>query len=262
MKHGRTIEGSSISATETAEIALDQAWVCNPDLGCGQVAGYGPSRKARRPQYDWFFAGDGLVSTRAQLASAQYAKAREELEFILKFQRRNTGMIWHEMSQSAAVLQWDQYPYMFVHVDVTFDFLATVADYYSTTGDLAFVTRNWDALHDELTLSTSWLMASEAFADLATATGHPDAAKAAGNMSQLARQAIGRRYWDPRQQVWISGHSRTGEPSTPRDSRVASTVRQALFSAQQRAAVLDQLSSHEFQTDWGTRGRAFAATRS
>jgi len=35
-----------------AQLALEQAWVCNPDLGCGQVAGYGPSRKARRPQYD------------------------------------------------------------------------------------------------------------------------------------------------------------------------------------------------------------------
>jgi hypothetical protein len=90
-------------ALSWSEIALDQPWVCNPDLGCGQVAGYGPSRKARRPQYDWFFACDGLVSARAQLASAQYAKAREELEFILKFQKRNTGMIWHEMSQSAGV---------------------------------------------------------------------------------------------------------------------------------------------------------------
>jgi hypothetical protein len=234
-----------------------------------------------------------MVSTRALLASAQYDGAREELEFILKFQKRNTGMIWHELSQSAGVLKWDQYPYMYVHVDVTFDFLATVADYYSTTGDLDFVTGNWDALqsayrycrslldpkdglpripsdkqghneqdalNDELTLSASWLTASEAFADLAAATGHPDAAKAARNMSQRARQAIGRRYWDPRQQIWISGHTRSGEPSAPRDSRVASTVRQALFSAQQRSALLDQLSSHEFQTDWGTRGKASSST--
>ena len=27
-----------------AEVALDQARVCNPDLGCGSVGGYGPSR--------------------------------------------------------------------------------------------------------------------------------------------------------------------------------------------------------------------------
>ena len=30
-----------------AQIALDQAWVCNPVLGCGLVAGYGPSRAGR-----------------------------------------------------------------------------------------------------------------------------------------------------------------------------------------------------------------------
>jgi glycogen debranching enzyme len=280
-------------ALSWSEIALDQAWVCNPDLGCGQVAGYGPSRKARRPQYDWFFAGDGLVSIRALLALAQYERAREELEFILKFRDRNTGMIWHELSQSAGTLKWDQYPYMYVHVDVTFDFLGAVADYYSTTGDLGFVTRNWDALqsayrycrslldpkeglpripsdkqghneqdplNDELTLSVSWLTASEAFADLAAAAGHQGAAKAARNASQRARQAIGRRYWDPRQQIWISGHTRTGEPVVPRDSRAASTVQESLFSAQQRASLLDQLSSHEFQTDWGTRGKASSST--
>ena len=45
-------------ALAAAQIALEQAWVCNPDLGCSQVAGYGPSRKARRPQYDWFFNED------------------------------------------------------------------------------------------------------------------------------------------------------------------------------------------------------------
>src|SRR5512146_3317010 len=30
-----------------AEIALEQAWVCNPELGCGLIAGYGPTRGAR-----------------------------------------------------------------------------------------------------------------------------------------------------------------------------------------------------------------------
>lgn len=45
-----------------AEIALEQAWVCNPYLGCGLVGGYGPSRDTRRPQYDWFFGGDGLIA--------------------------------------------------------------------------------------------------------------------------------------------------------------------------------------------------------
>ena len=38
---------------------------------------------------------DGLVAT------GEYERARAELEFILKYQDRKTGMIWHELSQSA-----------------------------------------------------------------------------------------------------------------------------------------------------------------
>ena len=87
-----------------------------------------------------------MVATRALLAAGRYERAREELEFILKFQDRKTGMIWHELSQSAGALEWRKYPYMFVHVDLSYDFLDVVAEYYSVTGDLAFVKKNWDAL--------------------------------------------------------------------------------------------------------------------
>ena len=55
-----------------AQIALDQAWVCNSVLGCGLVAGYGPSRDARRPQYAWFFAGDGLIAINALVNSWRF----------------------------------------------------------------------------------------------------------------------------------------------------------------------------------------------
>ena len=64
-----------------AEVALDQAWVCNPYLGCGLVAGYGPSRGARRPQYAWFFAGDAMVAVQALLSAGEYDRARAALDF-------------------------------------------------------------------------------------------------------------------------------------------------------------------------------------
>jgi len=272
-----------------SEVALEQAWVCNPDIGCGVVAGYGPSRKARRPQYDWFFAGDGMVATRALLAAGRYERAREELEFILKYRNKDTGMIWHEMSQSAGVLDWKRYPYMFVHVDLTYDFLDIAAEYYSVTGDVSFVKKNWaafesayrycrslldakdglpripsdkqglreqDALSDELTLSAAWVSAAEGFSRLAPATGHNAAAKSARDVAQRARKALSRRYWDEGRNFWISGHTRSGAPLMDRDIRPAGIIEKSLLSPEQRRSVLDQLASHEFQTDWGTRGKA------
>ena len=270
-----------------SEIALDQAWVCSPDLGCGQVAGYGPSRRGRRPQYDWFFAGDGLVSTDALIASGQYAGARQELEFILRYQDRKSGMIWHELTQSAASLNWKEYPYMYVHVGLTADFLATVAGYYRASGDRDFVAKHWqalrlaygysrslldsrglpripadkqganeqDALGDELSLSAGWVAGAEGFAALAAATNHQADARAARAASQRAREAIGSRYWDEQRHYWISGHTRSGAPARDRESRPASTVAQGLFTVEQRTAALDQLAAADFQTDWGTRGR-------
>ena len=79
-----------------SRLALDQAWVCNQKIGCGIVAGYGPSRATRRPQYAWFFAGDGLVATEALLAEGNAERARQELAFIFQYQNRSNGMIWHD----------------------------------------------------------------------------------------------------------------------------------------------------------------------
>lgn len=276
-----------------SEIALDQAWVCNPDLGCGLVAGYGPSRKARRPQYDWFFAGDGMVATRALLAAGQYVRARQELEFILKYQDQKSGMIWHELSQSAGSLDWAKYPYMYAHVDLTFDFLNTVADYFSVTADRDFLQAHWlsiqsayqycrsmldskdglprvppgkqgereqDALSDELALSASWVGASQAFADLAAATGNKAASDEARAMSQAATQAIAPRYWDERQHLWITGYARSGAPLRDRGIGPTQVLGKPLLSPVQSDSLMDRVASSDFQTDWGTRGRASSAS--
>ena len=182
-----------------SEIALGQAWVCNPDLGCGLVAGFGPSRKARRPQHDWFFAGDGMVIVHALLAEGDYAQARQELEFILKYQDGKTGMIWHELSQSADWLDWSKFPTC-SRTSIsrsTFSTLSTNMFQSPATSISSRLTglpskrlrilpfadrfqkrcaayprrttrqREQDELGDELMLSASWVSASGSFADLA-----------------------------------------------------------------------------------------------
>lgn len=271
-----------------SEVALDQAWVCNPQLGCGIVAGYGPSRGQRRPQYDWFFAGDGLVATEGLLAVGNVSRARDELVFILKYQNPVNGMIWHELSQSAGFLDWaGKYPYMFVHVDITFDFLSTMQHYLAISGDQQFVQQNWPhiqaaysycrsmidpitglpvvpsdkesgneqtRMRDDLALSAAWLAASRGYAQLASATGHGADAEIAAHEAALTARSIETQYWNPATGFWLDGHTVSTAPSMAQRSRPAELLTQHVFSEAQQAAILDKLSSVAFQTDWGTRG--------
>ncbi len=276
-------------ALEWAEIALDQAWVCNPQLGCGMVAGYGPSRDARRPQYDWFFAGDGLVATNALLSAGEYSRAREELEFIMKYQDPKTGTIWHELSQSAGLIDWKKYPYMYVHVDISFDYLNTVARYVEVSGDTTFATDHWSSIaaayqycqsvirasdhlphipadkeggdeqdrpDDDLSLSSSWVAATENFAELAALTGHPQLVDEARKASELAREAIARRYWDPEHHFWFEGHTQSGRPLFGWRLGPGQAIVQKIFSTEQNEELLNEIASSDFQTDWGTRALA------
>ena len=275
------------TALRWAEVTLEQAWACNPQLGCGSLAGYGPSRGERRPQYAWFFAGDGLVATDALLREGAYARARDELEFILRYQNKRTGAIWHELSQSAGFLDWENaYPYMFVHVDVSFDFLNGVRDYVQTTGDVAFATAHWDALRrvydycratvpagkilpeipagqqgrdeqdpqrDELSLSLAWVTASESFATLAELTHHADLARSALSASQRARAAIRPTYFDAAHAKWVSGHLRSGAPVEGVTGGLVALLHLRLLDDSAQRALLDDLNSPPYRAGWGIR---------
>jgi glycogen debranching enzyme len=274
-------------ALHWAQITLEQAWVCNPQLGCGLVAGYGPSRGARRPQYAWFFAGDGLVAVDGLLREGAYERAREELSFIMRYRNKRTGAIWHELSQSAGFLDWvGAYPYMFVHVDVSFDFLNTLRDYLQTTGDTAFVTAHWDDIRaaydycrstippngtlpeipagqqgrdeqdpqrDELTLSLAWVRAAESFATLARLTNHGALAAAAADASVRARKAIRPTYYDAARGRWLSGHLRSGAPVEGLTSSAIALLHERLLRDDEQRALLDELASPPFRAPWGIR---------
>jgi glycogen debranching enzyme len=87
-----------------------------------------------------------MVAIRALLAAGQYDRARQELEFILQYQDQKTGMIWHELSQSAGWVDWGKYPYKYLHVDLIFDFLNTADNYFSVTGDQDFAKAHWPSI--------------------------------------------------------------------------------------------------------------------
>src|SRR5215469_4049958 len=273
-----------------AVLALDQAWFCNDDLlDCAYVGGYGPSRRNRRPQYAWFFAGDGMIDLHAALARGELGRVRDEIRFIAKYQDPQTGMIWHELSLSAPYVDWrGKYPYMFVHADLTYPYISTIADYVHVSNDRVFLQELWpsvqkafiygrslidndglpripegkegsdeqEPLSDELGLSASWVTACRDYAHLAELMGQVQAAHEAQQWSEKARTSFDRRYWDEARNVPIDAYFRAGNPATDRGLAAIDAVNQKLFSREKTKQVLDSLASWRFESDWGTRSIA------
>ena len=275
------------AALESATLALDQAWACNDLLGCGELAGFGPSRPGRRPQYAWFFAGDGLIAMQAMLDSGQFDRARDELAFVTRYQDPKSGMIWHELSQSAGLIDWvGRYPYMYVHVDISFQYLAALAAYLKATGDVTFVRDHWPAiekvwryctstidpdtglpripmgkegqdeqhqLRDDIRLSSALVGAADGIADLAQAMNDPDLAAQARDAATRARTAIAKGNWDPQRHFWLEGHTAAGAPVRSEGPGAIGVLDQHIFTERQTGLVLDRLSSPDFITPWGMR---------
>lgn len=289
-----TPDADANRALRWAQIALEQAWTCNARLGCGLVAGYGPSHGARRPQYAWYFAGDGLVATRALVHEGKYERAAEELDFILRYQHAGNGMLWHEISQSAGFVDWAKdYDYMYVHVDIAFQFLEVLAEYDRASGDAAFLRAHWpkviaayryclstldaddglprvptdkmsgneqDRLTDELTLSAAWVDAAGAMSRLAEAMGDARLAAQAKSAAERARASIRTRYRDTRAGRWISGFHRSGEPGESFSRADLAAIASGAATPEEAAASFDRLESPEYLTAWGLRSKPNSAS--
>jgi hypothetical protein len=134
-------------ALRWAVLNLDEALVCNPDLGCGLVAGYGPSEaRGARPGFAWFFGGDAAINSLGMDATAQFDLARQGLEFFARYQRAD-GKIPHEISQSAGRIRWfEDFPYAFYHADTTPYWLLALGDYWKASGDTETIRRLWPSI--------------------------------------------------------------------------------------------------------------------
>jgi len=288
-----TPDSEANRAIEWAQIALEQAWTCNARLGCAMVAGYGPSHTSRRPQYAWYFAGDGLIASEALLNEGNYKRAADELSFLYRYQKQDDGMMWHEISQSAGFLNWAKdYPYMYVHVDITFDFLTELAEFDRISGDRAFLAQHWpatlkayqyclstldksdglprvpgdkmsgneqDRLTDELTLSASWVNAAHAMSELAASMHDETLSRQAESASQRARDSIRSRYWDSKARRWISGFTRSGSATERTSGADLAAIASGASTPEQTSATLDMLSTPAYLTPWGLRSKPTTA---
>ena len=123
---------------------LDESFVCNPDLGCGLVAGYGLSGGASdRPGFGWFFGGDAAINSFAMTGAGLTPLVRDGVfRFFAKYQRAD-GKITHEISQGAKRVDWFSYPYAFYHGDTTPFWILALGEYWRQTADTALVRELW-----------------------------------------------------------------------------------------------------------------------
>lgn len=270
-----------------AEVAMDQLRAqTQPDGQEPFTAGFAASGDGARPGFGWFFGRDGLWSLYAVNSYGDFEASRQEIEFLISHQRAD-GKIMHERSQTADLVDWKSLPYEFASADATPLLLMAVNDYLKISGDTAFVRAHWDALakawqfetshdsadgiynndegsgwveswvpsmpHQEIYLAGLDEQASNAFADLAKATGHNDLAERARKRSAQIAQTIEQEYF-----LASSGFyafSRNSDGSTDDTPTIFPSVAwwDGTFRLKHTDKMLPRWASNEFSTDWGTR---------
>ncbi len=272
-----------------ARITLDQAYVCNPWLGSGLVAGYGPSRDTRRPQYAWFFGGDALNNTWALEAAGDHDLARDALWFIQKYQKKETGEIFHELSQSAGLIDWfKDYPYSYRHTDVSAMYLVAFRNLYRASGDLEFLRSSWDSLRaaysylasrtdpadglvtippggwggdetigeqvvKDVYLESIWVAGAESFAGLATLMGDRQFAGEAQGRAEKARASLDAKFWNPKRNFFFYGFNGRGDLLAQELGQPNWGIWLKTFDPDKSERALDRMARANWESDWGLR---------
>jgi glycogen debranching enzyme len=277
-------------AFEWAKVNLDEQMVCNPDLGCGLVAGWGPSGGGARPGFGWFFGGDAAINSLAMSATGQWGPVADGLRFLAKYQRED-GKIPHEVSQSAGRIPWfKDYPYPYYHADTTPFWLLALWRYWRASGDTALLTELWPAakrawdwclpndtdgdglienttaglgaievgaigedIHQDIYLAAVWAHATTAMAEMAAARGEADLAAKARGLAAKARASLDARYW-----LESAGHHafavlRSGKTSDTLTVWPATAAAFGLLEPTHARRTLAALSGHTLTADWGAR---------
>ena len=214
-----------------AKIGVDKGVATNPFLGTGLLAGFRTSGESERPGFAWFFGRDALWTAFATTSEGDFATTKTAIEFLKKYQR-DDGKIPHEISQSAAQLDWFKgYPYAWNSADATPLYVIANADYFRASGDTEFLKANWDSIqkayrfteatdtdgndlientkfghgwveggalyppHEEIYMQGAWVEASRNLAEMAEALGDKTLAERALSNAEKTRAAMERIYW-------------------------------------------------------------------
>jgi glycogen debranching enzyme len=278
-------------AVEYAKVNLDESMVCNPDLGCGLVAGYGLSGAASdRPGFGWFFGGDASINSFAMTGAGQGALVREgALEFFSRYQRAD-GKITHEISQGAGHVDWFGYPYPYYHGDTTPFWILAFGEYWEQTADTATVRRLWPNLKrawewsrktdsdgdglmenplagagalevgdlqigilSDVYLSGVWIASLDRFARMARAMGEPTVSDSALAIRGKALATLEAKLWMPALKQYAFALLKDGSVNANLTSWPATAMGFRVFDPAHGAEMAARLASSNIMTDWGAR---------
>jgi glycogen debranching enzyme len=279
-------------AFEWGKVALDKGFVCNPQLGCGLIAGLGPSGTSERPGFGWFFGGDAFINSWAMTAYGDFSTVKQALEFLRKRQRAD-GKMMHELSQGAGYIKWfEDYPYGYYHADTTPLYITAVRDYVRASGDSALAKSFWPSIklaydycvstdedgdglmdntkaglaavetgtlrrRDVLTdvfLGAAWTEAADATAELALVAGDPFAGKAREAAIQ-ARASLNQRFLDDQGRRIYFAYMKDGKGQAEPTVWPGFGLWRGVFDYKRPAVdgALDELAGAGVGTDWGAR---------
>ena len=279
-------------AVEYAKVNLDESYVCNPDLGCGVVAGYGLSGPASdRPGFGWFFGGDAAINSFAMVGDGQSDLVRDGVfRFFAKYQRKD-GKITHEISQGAGWIDWfGKYPYAFFHGDTSPFWVLAFGEYWRQTADTALVRELWpnikramawsratdtdgDGLMEnpkagagalevgdlqigilsDVYLSGVWASALDRYARMADALGEHAVADSARAVRTTALHTMESRLWMPKLGQYAFALLQDGSVNDNLTAWPATAMAFDTFDREHGAQMAARLASSEIMTDWGAR---------
>ncbi len=278
-------------AVEYAKVNLDESYVCNPDLGCGLVAGYGLSGAASdRPGFGWFFGGDASINSFAMTGIGQAALVRDgALRFFAKYQRAD-GKITHEISQGAGRVDWFGYPYAFYHGDTSPFWILAFGEYWKQTNDSALLRELWpnirkayqwslatdkngDGLMEnpsagagalevgdlqvgilsDVYMSGVWVAALDRVARMANAVGEPAIATQATQLRTKALATMEAKLWMPSQRQYAFALLQDGSVNASLTAWAATAMAFGVLDQTHGADMAAKLASSSIMTDWGAR---------
>ena len=276
-------------ALEWAKINLEEQRVCNPELGCGFVAGWGLSGSGGRPGFGWFFGGDAAINTFAMDVLGQWELVAEELRFLAQYQRED-GKITHEISQAAAQIDWfGRYPYAYYHADTTPWWMFALHEYWRASGDDQLVRELWpayrrawgwclsaetdgdgiientvgglgavevgglgEALHQDIYLAGVWVAAIEGTRAMAEHLGDEELRKAAGRIAPIARSTLNDAYWRPGEGHHAFGILAGGGTNDNLTVWPATAAAFGLLDEERARSTLRLIAGDRISSDWGT----------